>query len=150
MLKTACRNSKYFGFYRTYKIADLELEMYLLLLSSSFFHSTLWFPRICSKTIWASFMKFGMLICNTIPYGPPFTFFRNSYFWLIYAILKAQNLYINRRFSSPGFIQSPIELAQWNLVCAFVSSFSMDRDLLFFEIPIFDWFRTFWKLKTCV
>jgi len=82
-------------------------------------------------------MKFGMLIRNIIPYGPRFTFFRNSYFWLIYAILKAQNLYINRRFSSPGFIQSPIELAQWNLVCAFVSSFPMDRDLLFFSKFLF-------------
>ena len=82
-------------------------------------------------------MKFGMRIRIIIPYGPRFTFFRNSYFWLIYAILKAQNLYINRRFSSPGFIQSPIELARWNLVCAFVSSFSMDRDLLFFPKFLF-------------
>ena len=92
MLKTACRNSKYFGFYRTCKIADLELEMYLLLLSSS----------------------------------------SSSFF---------------RRFGSPGFIQRLFELARWNLVCLFVLSFPMDRDLLFFEIPIFDWFRTFWKLQ---
>ena len=91
------------------------------------------FPRIYSVTTWVSSMKFGMRIWIIIPYGLQFTFFRNSYFWLIYAILKAQNFCINWRFSSPGFIQSLMELAQWNLVCAFVSSFPMDCNLVFVD-----------------
>ena len=66
---TACQNSKYFGFYRTCKIADLEPEMYL---SSSFF---LLLKTLCgSPRIFFFLMKLGQwkLVClflSTFPRG---------------------------------------------------------------------------------
>ena len=87
MLKTACRNSKNFRFYRTLKIGDFEPEMYLLLILLILIIQSFQFPFFLIFSMAARSMKFGVLI----PYDVlqwrffPFSEFPNSFgnreFW---------------------------------------------------------------------